>query len=177
MYHNLTDKQLAVLRWLVERIENGELKESVIISDPAVNLDYDRDAFGLLILSEGPDYLNIGSMSALAADGSFIVNNSLWTITRRGYEVATFDFSSTQTDPMRVYIKETHRLMLERFNREELAQVCFGLSINTDWVFGEKRDWPFELLLYLYRNNRLSELPPVLQKKRPREDWPKYPVS
>lgn len=96
-------------------------------------------------------------------------------VTRRAFEIIAFDFDNPHPDPIRTFIRETHRLILKSFNREELRQICFNLGINTDWVFGDKIDWPFELLLYLYRNNRLIELTPILQRERPNVDWPIYP--
>ena len=168
MNHNLTDKQLDALRWLVENIENGELEESFI---PVVG--------GILTIADFsgkvPDHVNFGSLEALVADGAFIKSGQQYIVTRRAFEITAFDFENPRQDPTRTFIHETHRLILERFNREELTLVCFDLGINTDWVFGDKTDWPFELLLYLYRNNRLNELTPILKEKRPNITWSVFP--
>ncbi len=176
MYHNLTDKQLSVLRWFVERFKNDELEDTFMIGRSPYSQRITINEY------EGrtPDCVTYGRLNALVFDGEFIMHKNskgaeIFTVTRKAYEIAAFDFDNPQPDPLRTFIKEAHVLMLESFNREELTQVCFGLGINADWIFSDKRDWPFELLLYLYRNNRLDELPSVLQKERPNVDWPEYP--
>lgn len=170
MNHNLTENQHNSLRWFINKIQAGELEESIFILE--------SDTIGgrsLLIrdFSGGhPDCLNSGVLDALVADGAFIRSNNTYTVTRKAFEIFAFDFDNPQPDPLRAFILETYNLMSMAFSREEFSQLCFEINVNPEWAFGDSRDWPFELLQYLYRHNRLEELPQFLQEKRPKFNWP-----
>lgn len=170
MNHNLTQKQLEALRWLMNQIKVGELEESILIVKSVVR--------GIVIggfNGDVPDIFNSGVLDTLIADGALVVNDVLYTVTKRAYEIIAFDFNNPQPDPLRTFILETYKLMNIAFNREEFSQLCFEININPEWVLGDSRDWPFELLQYLYRHNRLNELPSILRKKRPKIDWLVFP--
>ncbi len=129
-----------------------------------------------------PDYVNPGSLNALVISGvlhrkSVTTLNSRYTLTRAAYEIADFDFSNPEPVPFLAYIKKTYRLITKHFNRSELRPVCLEVGINTDWVFGDDPDWPYHLLLYLYRQNRLGELTLILKAHKPAVDWPSFPVG
>lgn len=172
--HNLTQKQLDALRWFMRRIENGVIEETFFLSELNVS-------GGSAIIMPGlrgenvPDSIDIGAVNALVVDGVFIKNGGEYTATKRAYEIFSFDFGNPHPIPVTQFIKDTHRKIQAAFNREELEKVCFELGVNPDWVFGDKTDWPFELLHYLYRQNRLAELVPILEAERPLVDWPRYP--
>lgn len=182
MLHNLTDKQLEALRWIVQHIKDGILNETFEVAYVQWS-DGDRLFFPELRGKGGvnPDPINIGVLDALVASGILIParlsrDTTRYTLTRAAYEITVFDFSNPEPDPLRSYIKETHHLVQRHFNPDELRQVCFELGVN-DWVFGSNPDRPFELLLYLYRQNRLNELTPILQEQRPGVTWPDFPAA
>jgi len=174
MNHNLTDKQLEALRWLVGQVKDGAIGESFTVQDAST-------AAGVKILVDFkklPESLGLGTLDALSASDVLVSNpyEKRYTLTRKAYEIATFDFSNPEPDPIRSCVKETHRLMLKSFGRDDLRQVCFELNVDPEWVFGDEKDWPFQLLLYLYRQNRLGELAPILQEQRPSVEWPPFPT-
>ena len=172
--HNLTQKQLEALRWFMERIENGVLEETFLIGELNV-LGGAAIIMPRLRGEDIPKSIDIGVINALVADGVFIKNGGEYTVSKRPYELVSFAFSNPPPVPVASFMKETHQNLLMAFNREELRRVCFELGINPDWVFGDKTDWPFELLHYLYRQNRLDELTPILVAERPNIQWPLYP--
>ena len=180
MIHNLTDKQLRALRWLVKQVNEGRLEESFYVS----NLVTDTELMGVSFYNdlEIPDHLDYGVLNALVADRVLIFRpdrNALYsgtyTLTRRAYEITTFDFDNPEPDTKRSYLKETLHLIPKYFEPDEFKAVCFDLSVNAEWELGDVKSWPLELLRYLYRQNRLHELPAVLREHRPGIDWPPYP--
>lgn len=172
--HNLTNKQLNALRWFMEGIENGYLGESFILNE--VNtLGGSSVLIPQLRGRDVPEFVDMGTITALVADMVFIRVGAEYTVTRRAYEISSFDFGNPHPLPVTQFIKDTHRKIQTAFNREELKHVCFELGISPDWAFGDKTDWPFELLHYLYRQNRLAELVPILEAERPLVDWQRYP--
>jgi hypothetical protein len=176
MNHNLTPKQLDSLRWLINQIEVGEIGESIIAGEGS-SIKGTSTFFIVNFRGEIPGCLDLGVLDALVADGAFVVNGEKYTVTKRAFEIIAFDFENPYPDPLRTFILKTYRLMSAAFNRGEFSQLCFELNVNPEWAFGDSRDWPFELLQYLYRHNRLDELPPILQQKRPKIDWPVFPVD
>lgn len=136
----------------------------------------------LIIKSKGfdkrkvPGYLDFGAIDALVVEGVLVFNDRRYTVTQRAYEIEVFDFQNPTSDPLRSYVRDTHRLMSESFDREELDQLCFELNVNTDWIFGDEKDRPYVLLQHLYRNNRLDELGPILRNIRPKVEWPIFPI-
>ena len=183
MIHNLTDKQLQGLRWLIKQVRDGKAKES-FKANPSASI---RVLGGpsrphlpskfLVNRHPAPDCLDSGVFDALVASEILIFNpkRQTYTLTRKAYEVADFDFNNPEPSPINLYMRETCSLIRKYFNREELDEVCFELDVKPDWIFGDKTDWPLHLLLYLYNQNRLVDLPPVLEKLRPGIDWPAYP--
>ncbi len=175
MIHNLTSKQLDSLRWLMDLIQSGELQESTVINE----IKTTGGSSWLIenFRGEVPEGFDAGVLDALVADGAFIVNGKKFTATKRAYEIIAFDFENPHPDPLRTFILATYNSMSMAFNREEFSQLCFEVNVNPEWAFGDHKDWPFELLQYLYRHNRLDELPPILQQKRPKIDWPVFQVD
>lgn len=173
MNHNLTANQLNSLRWFISKIRTGELEESIFILES--NTTGGRELVLGDFHGEHPDNLNSGVLDALVTDRAFIENNNTYTITRRAYEILAFDFENPQPDPLRKFILETYKLMGTAFNREEFSHLCFEMNVNPEWAFGDVKDWPFELLQYLYRHHRLIELPSILHQERPNTDWPAFP--
>lgn len=171
--HNLTTKQLNALRWFMEHIEKGKLEESFFVKE--LEGLGGSQMFIIGFRKEIPDYLNTGIMNALVEDRAFIRTGKEYTVTKRAFEIISFDFESPNPSPAHTFIKETYKKVQESFDREELKTLCFELQVNPDWVFGDKADWPFYLLQYLYRQNRLKELPSILSEKRPNIDWPAFP--
>lgn len=60
------------------------------------------------------------------------------------------------------------QILLNRFNEEELRTLCFDLALDYDMLPGRGKEGKArELLAYLERRNRLSELVELLQRNRP----------
>ena len=141
MIHNLTDKQLQALRWLVKQINGGVLEESFYAS----SLVTETGIMGVAFYNdlETPEYLDFGVLDALVAD-KVIVNklspkasySGTYTLTRKTYEIAVFDFDNPEPDPLRSYIQKTLRLIPPAFEPDEFKEVCFELSINAEWELG-----------------------------------------
>ena len=178
MIHNLTEKQLQALRWIMKQVEDDVLQESFIVISSATLAS--PDAILISGIEDLPDYINAGALDALSITRILASNRTpggatRYTLTGEAYRVAAFDFNNPEPDPINFYMRETYYLIQKHFNREELERACFELGFQPDWVFGDKTDWPLHLLLYLYRQNRLGDLPPVLEKLRPGIDWLPYP--
>jgi hypothetical protein len=63
-------------------------------------------------------------------------------------------------------------LLTERFNENELRTLCFDLNVDYESLPGEaKPDRARELVLYLERQGRFSELIEVGARQRPDMDW------
>ena len=178
MIHNLTDKQIQALRWIMKQVEDDVLQESFIVISSATLAS--PDAILISRIEYLPDYINAGALDALSTSGILVPNHASggatrYTLTGEAYGVAAFDFNNPEPDPINFYMRETYYMIQKHFNREELEGACFELGFQPDWVFGDKTDWPLYLLLYLYRQNRLGDLPPVLETLRAGIDWPSYP--
>jgi hypothetical protein len=172
MIHNLTDKQLQALRWLVKQVRDGGIGESFKF---VVQSTF-KSEIRMLDKTTPPNYLDSGVLDALTASKILVssMDQSRYTLTKKAYEIADFDFDNPEPDPINLFMREAYHLIQRHFNREELEGVCFELGFQPDWVFGDKTDWPLHLLLYLYRQNQLDKLLPILQKLRPDVDWPMY---
>ena len=173
MIHNLTDKQLQALRWIVDKFNNNVDNESFIV--PKSQLE----PIQIKGFDNLPDYVNAGSLNALTASDilvpSYEPNFTRYTLTKAAYRIATFDFDNPKPDPLNLFAKETYYLVYKHFDYEELDEVCFELNIKPDWVYGDKTNRPLYLLLHLYDHNRLADLSPVLKRLRPGINWPPYP--
>ena len=175
MIHNLTDKQLKALRWLVKQISDNKIGERFVVTvapNDKRRLFFDERNYA-------PPCMDIGVLDVLSTSEIIVRSPSLYeaayTVTQKVYEIAAFDFDDPELDSISLYMREVYHLIRKHFNREELEGVCFELGFQPDWVFGDKTDWPLHLLLYLYRQNQLSDLPPVLEKLRTGVVWPKFP--
>ena len=178
MDNNLTDKQLQALRWIIEQVSNDTLQETFLVISVATL----GDPEGILVdgVKDTPTYVNLGALHALITSGIIIADRTArsgirFTLTKAAYERAAFDFDNPEPDPIRSYLQKTLRLIPTAFEPDEFKGVCFDLSINAEWELGDKKNWPTELLLYLYRRNRLHELPAVLREHRPGINWSPYP--
>jgi hypothetical protein len=179
--HNLTEHQLKILRWIVKQVKDGELKETFEVAHISTMKETTL-FFPELRGKNIPDYIDLGALNALVIEdvlrGSFVTRDTNnYTLTRRAYEISDFDFSNPNPDPIRDYVKEAYRIMESRFSNPELKTLCFQLDINPDRVFAtDDLDWPRQLLLYLYRRNRVGDLGHAISEFRPDiMDWPSFP--
>lgn len=59
-------------------------------------------------------------------------------------------------------------VLLQAFNESELRDICFSLRVDYEEIYGEgKRDKTRELILYLERRGRISELVEICRQLRP----------
>lgn len=64
-------------------------------------------------------------------------------------------------------------LLLAVFNQEELKTVCFKLGIEYEDLSGDNRQSKArELIKYLQKHMRIDELKQIVQKTRPKAEWP-----
>ena len=62
--------------------------------------------------------------------------------------------------------------MMEHFNKSELRDICFDLSINHENIAGDTlNDMARELVLYCHRLRRIEELVKYCEKLRPDASW------
>jgi hypothetical protein len=74
------------------------------------------------------------------------------------------------------FLQELRQLLTTHFSYPELNTLCFDLSIVYDDLPGERRtDKAQELIEYLYRRQRLPDLITLLQRERPKVNWPDIP--
>jgi hypothetical protein len=70
-------------------------------------------------------------------------------------------------------LADIHRLVVERFDEEELRMLCFDLGVDYDSLRGEGKEGKArELLLYLSRRARVLELVDRVRTQRPNMIWP-----
>ncbi len=90
------------------------------------------------------------------------------TVSVLANEIAGESYGSTSA-----YLTDIHRLIVKRFNVEELRMLCFDLSVDYDNLRGGgKADRARELLLYLSRRARVLELVNFVRIRRPNMAWP-----
>ncbi len=66
------------------------------------------------------------------------------------------------------HLTRLRQVLIERFNEEELHTLCFDLALDYDMLPGKSKGGKArELLTYLDRRNRLSELIDLLRRERP----------
>jgi len=71
------------------------------------------------------------------------------------------------------YLVAVHELLVEHFNEAELKELCFKLGFSYEDLGGDnRRGKAREMVTFLDRRDRLSELKPLVQKERPRAGWP-----
>lgn len=107
-YHNLTEKQVLILKWIVQEVRAGRLNEQ------AIDVVYDL-AIGHRILSNStniPD-VELTTFHALETDncliGSYISSNHYrYALTRRAYEIA--NYTSDPTPPSQPYTSVSNPL-------------------------------------------------------------------
>lgn len=76
------------------------------------------------------------------------------------------------------YLPVLYRLLLGRFDREELVEICFLMNIDYDDLRGEGRAGKIrELLLYLARRDELPALLATLREVRADDEWPPVPAG
>lgn len=69
--------------------------------------------------------------------------------------------------------EELYKLCLIYFSLEEIRELCFELRVDYDSLTGEGKPAKIrELILYLYRRDRLYEFVEVVRRKRPQLNWP-----
>jgi hypothetical protein len=179
MIHNLTEKQLQALRWIMKQVEDNVLQESfIVISSSTVD---SPDAILIPGISDLPDYINAGALEALTISGVLRRSRApggavRYTLTKKANSVAAFDFGNPEPGPITLYIKKTYPLIKARFDLPEFKGLCFDLDVDPDRYIEDKKNRELELCRYLWRVGRLQELTPALQKLRPNfDDWPPYP--
>ena len=179
MIHNLTDKQLQALRWIMKRVEDEIFQESfIVISSSTVG---SPDAILIPGISDLPDYIDAGALEALTISGILRRSRALggaarYTLTRKAYNVAAFDFDNPEPGPITLYVKKTYPLIKARFDLPEFKELCFDLDVDPDRDIEHKKIRELELMSHLHRVGQLKELTPTLQKFRPNfDDWPPYP--
>ena len=71
------------------------------------------------------------------------------------------------------YLAAVHQLLAKHFNEEELKTLCFSLSLDYDNLSATGKDNKArELVLYLERSSRITELKTIISKLRPEISWP-----
>lgn len=76
------------------------------------------------------------------------------------------------------YLAAVHELLAKHFNEEELKTLCFGLGLDYDNLPAAGKDNKArELVLYLERYNRITELKTMINNLRPDMSWPTTPPS
>jgi small GTP-binding protein len=80
----------------------------------------------------------------------------------------------TETPPQPIVDRQAlHRILVEQFSESELRDLCFDLNVDLDNLAGaSKRDKARELVVYLDRRGRTSDLTTFLHRLRPRALWP-----
>ena len=74
------------------------------------------------------------------------------------------------------YLATLHQSLEQHFNLAEIRMLCLKLNIDYESLAGEeKQSKILELLLFLARRNRLSQLIILLEKERPNVEWPPVP--
>lgn len=77
----------------------------------------------------------------------------------------------TGSDPKA--LAQLRREIVIRFNDSELHSLCFDLGLNYDCLPGQGlEDKARELVEYLERRSRISDLIDICRKERPRTSWP-----
>jgi len=72
----------------------------------------------------------------------------------------------------RVDVAELRQLLARRFSLGELRNLCFDLGVDYDDLPAEgKAEKARELVAYLERRERISELVAILRTRRPDVDW------
>ncbi len=71
------------------------------------------------------------------------------------------------------YLVAIHELLVQHFNEAELKGICFKLGFSYEDMGGSGRsDKAREMVTFLDRRGRLSELKRVVQRERPSAGWP-----
>ena len=72
-----------------------------------------------------------------------------------------------------VYLAELHKLLMEHFDQGELKTLCLYMGVDYDILNGEgKANKARELVQYLERRGRITELKNEVTKQRPHISWP-----
>lgn len=164
MIHNLTDKQLRVLKWIVEQVEAGEIEESFTVRRIArINQGGPKE------LSVGgkdaPDFVDIGSLDVLVSMGFLVHSPSSYkyTLIQKAYEVA----APKGQELKRIQLRDA---LLNHFNENELEDLCFELDVNYEDLPGSARPQKVrELISYFerLRPGRVQTLETYVREKRP----------
>lgn len=89
------------------------------------------------------------------------------------YEICAWNEKVKRTTLKEISTQQLSNLLSSSFNREELKNLCYDLSIDYEEIGGTvKKSMTRELLSYVERRERLDDLITYARKKRPHTNWP-----